>query len=376
MTPYFRKTPLDEIDISAFPAGSNNVNSPGFIAALTFAMAKSVGASVVGNANWNSADHGMLNVSVIEGVVHTSFIPRGMTPAQVAVHLFREEKYGEGIDFLEFMIREHEPDADVLFNLGLAYNETGRFDEAVQRLGRAAEIRPEQADIWVAMGLAYYKLGKLEKAEASQRRALLAEPGNLRAKRNLGAILSESNRFREALPVMQEVLAALPSDPRVALGVAMTTAMLGDEAEDDEVSAAESLCRHLITSDAAPDITESARRVSSQLVQINLKRNNLSTSSVRLDVVMYIGDALTKMASMTEDARNQAVLELAQISAEGVAINDPDSSYPVRAFGESFTGLKLMAYLYAGINQIRPGIDIGIDFSREYAIATKKASGA
>ena len=375
MTPFFRQIPVEQVDTSTFPAGAKTPSDTGFGVALNLAMVREVGMELTGDEHWNPADHGVLTTSLVDGVVTVCFVPSGMPPQNVAVHMFRLGHFREGIEFLEFVIREHPSNADVLYNLGLAYNETGRFEEAVQRLGRAGEMRPMQADIWVAQGLAYFKLGKMEMAERAQRQALSIEPANMRALKNLGAVLSEQKKHREALPLLQQVLAANPDDLRSALGVSMNVAMMGLEASIEELDLAQNVVKRLITQAAGSDIATAAKEVSSQLAQTRLRVNAAGEAKVRGDVVIYITEALLRMGKMPPEERNKLILEVAQITSGGVSINDPSSDYAVPSLGESFTGLQLMSMLYAGIQQVRPEVDIGIDFSREYAIAQARVLG-
>lgn len=76
---------------------------------------------------------------------------------------------------------------------------------------------------------------------------------------------------------------------------------------------------------------------------------------------------------MSPDVRNRVVLELAEISSKGVSINDPETKYEVKTLASSLSGLQITAFLFAGLQQIRPGIDMGVDFSREYDIASRQA---
>jgi len=373
ISPYFKTIPVDQIDTSTFPSSARQPDSEGFRLALNLLMVRHVGHELLGNEEWNPADYGVLTVVVDGGAVSVSFIPRGMSPEDVASFMFRHGNMQQGIDFLEFIIREYSPGAAILYTLGLAYNQVGRFEDAALRLGKSVELEPGRADAWVALGLAQHKLGRIEQAEQMHRKALEVDPHNVLAMRNLGASLSEQRRYTEALPFMASVLATNPDDLRMCLGVAMTIAHMGDEATDVQLNQAQELVERLIAEASGTDLYVAAKQVSSALAVTRMRRNVPGSSGVRLDVVEYMTAALKRMGTMSPDVRNRVVLELAEISSKGVSINDPETKYEVKSLGSSLSGLQITAFLFAGLQQIRPGIDMGVDFSREYAIASKQA---
>jgi hypothetical protein len=39
----------------------------------------------------------------------------------------------------------------------------------------------------------------------------------------------------------------------------------------------------------------------------------------------------------------------------------------LKAFPGAFSGMKIVSYMYAAFQQFMPGVDVGIDLSKEYA---------
>lgn len=311
----------------------------------------------------------------IGDVAHVAFIPSGMTILQAGLRFFRDGEFEKGISFLETMTRESPPDIDTLYNLGLAYNVVEKYDEAVIRLSRVREMRPLAVPVLNALGLAYFKLGKMQAAEGVLREALEIEPNNFLAKKNLGGTLGEMKRYAEALEQFRSAHAIDPRDQAVSLGLAMAVASLKDQAPRDDVDLAYNTCRTLIdTPDVDPGTKEAARKAISQLSSILLRKNAGSESGLRLDVIEYLTHWIRVLGGIDDPKKqHQIVLEAAEISNRGVDISNPAIKHNLSSLGVSVTGLSVVCLVYVGVNKIKPGMDVGIDFSREMEIAQANA---
>ena len=87
-------------------------------------------------------------------------------------------RIAEAVPYLESLTKSAPANAEVLYNLGIAYSELGQFDEAIIRLKRAVQLDPGHAHAWVGIGTAYHRMRKPEQALHYTRQALLllAEP--------------------------------------------------------------------------------------------------------------------------------------------------------------------------------------------------------
>jgi hypothetical protein len=74
---------------------------------------------------------------------------------------------------------------------------------------------------------------------------------------------------------------------------------------------------------------------------------------------------------MDREHKRAVVVELVLLAAKGMAINDLETKHRLRTIDGEFDGLYLACMFYAAVQEVTPGQDIGIDFSREY----KKARG-
>ena len=102
------------------------------------------------------------------------------------------------------------------YNLGVCEFEMGRPQQALEPLGRAAEIAPGEPAVYVYIGLAQYQLGHLAVAETALRRAIEFRPEATGYHYTLGLILKAEGRTHEALAEFRDELAHHPEDAETA----------------------------------------------------------------------------------------------------------------------------------------------------------------
>ncbi len=108
-----------------------------------------------------------------------------------------------------------QPDhADALHLLGLTLAQTGRPDEALPLLARAAKLAADRPDIHANRGEALRQAGHLTAAEASFRRAIALAPFFPEAHYNLGNVLKGQGRHAEAIASYTEAIRLRPDYPR------------------------------------------------------------------------------------------------------------------------------------------------------------------
>lgn len=89
-----------------------------------------------------------------------------------------QENPMQGILMLVDLNREHPEDASVLFHLGRLAIKTNQAEKAVERLTRAAELRPDHAETWLLLASALEMSGDAEGARQAMARheKLIQEP--------------------------------------------------------------------------------------------------------------------------------------------------------------------------------------------------------
>ncbi len=120
-------------------------------------------------------------------------------PKAKTLDLLNAGKVNEALPMLRALFHQDPNDVDVLYRLGLAYNEIGRYDQAVLILERLSEIDSEHVHGLVALGVAEVSRGNLLIGEEWLRNALKIEPKNRWALRNLAGSLMKQHRYGDSL---------------------------------------------------------------------------------------------------------------------------------------------------------------------------------
>jgi tetratricopeptide (TPR) repeat protein len=95
-------------------------------------------------------------------------------------------------------------------NLGLAYYDRGRIDEAIAEYKLALKLRPDEADVHNNLGLAYYDQGRTDEAMDQYRMALELKPDLAKALNNLGNAYLRKAQYDKAFEQYREALKIKP----------------------------------------------------------------------------------------------------------------------------------------------------------------------
>lgn len=113
-----------------------------------------------------------------------------------------------------------EPDhATAQSNLGVLYAQRGRLDEAMLAFRAALRSDPELADAQNNLGLVYLAKGAFGEAEQSFRAAMRIDPGYAKAHYNLGVLFERQGRSDEAAAAFRTALRIDPGYAKARLGL-------------------------------------------------------------------------------------------------------------------------------------------------------------
>jgi tetratricopeptide (TPR) repeat protein len=116
----------------------------------------------------------------------------------------------------------------VLSQLGLAYESVSKWKEAADMYQQSIAIKPDVPANYNNLGNDLAKLGKVEEAKAAYQHYVDLDPANAAvAWRNLGAVLYQANRMKEAIEPLQKATTIDPKDAQawLLLGIAMVNTM-------------------------------------------------------------------------------------------------------------------------------------------------------
>ena len=101
-------------------------------------------------------------------------------------------------------------DSEVYYNLGLALQAQGRFEEAIASYRRALTLKPNDADAHNDLGNALQELGQHAAAAFSYHQALALNPHHAETHNNLGFTLQEIGQLQDALASYRQALVLEP----------------------------------------------------------------------------------------------------------------------------------------------------------------------
>lgn len=349
------KIPLHRFDLNLLPANARQIGSEAFKMAVTVHFAAEYAAS---------GQNAIVTVDDVEIGVMT--YPRDADALDMIMPMLKAGKLAEAVPYLEAINKGEPGNAAVLYNLGLCYSELGQFDEAIIRLKRAVKMDPDYLHAWVGIGVAYHRLRKPEQAFEAYREAVRINPNDGYTQRNLGSLLMSIKRPSEALPHLRQALALMPDDPQAIFGLALCLSELETVDADRE---ADGLFNRIIKEHPTSPVVEHAEKARTRLAHKGLQEG--AVGGLRLDVVAYITDALRTFDKVGPKDMQRIALEIALKGQSGLQINDSAKQYTLKSLPGEFSGLQLLAIMYAAFQKVDPRADVGADFSKEYELALK-----
>lgn len=291
------------------------------------------------------------------------------TLLEQALSLLQAGELVKAVPYLEALIAVEPNNVDALYNLGMAFSDLGRLDDAERHLLKTIHLDPEHANALTALGVAYQRSGDSEAAVRPLEQAVTIEPANGYAQRNLGAVLGTLGRWDAAQYCLREAHRLMPEDQPSAFGLAEA---LAKSEKADLLSEADEIYTRTIHIDPDTQIAEMARRARSEIAQRSFRQ---SGGAMRPDAMMYCLGALEKFEQMGNDEVQAVAFEIAMLGRRGIDVNDPNTVHSLRSLPGSFTGLHLMALMYAGFKQVAPELDVGFDLTAEYEAAQQLYAG-
>jgi cytochrome c-type biogenesis protein CcmH/NrfG len=134
-------------------------------------------------------------------------IARPSEESQREASVDREEE----IILLKTALEKDPNNLQTLIDLGDAYLDTDRYQEAIDAYSKALAIDPKNPDVRTDMGIMYRKLKQFDKALEAFRQAAQDQPMHVNSKFNLGIVLKyDKNDFAGAIQAWEEFLKLEP----------------------------------------------------------------------------------------------------------------------------------------------------------------------
>ena len=135
----------------------------------------------------------------------------------------RAHAWENGIVLWEDTVRKNPGSTTARYNLGVALQQAGRLEEAIEAYRAALDIDPDDPLVLNNLGIALRLQGRLNEAIEQYRAALRVAPNFARAHTNLGEALQQQGRVEEAMEAYRESIHIQPdfAGAHYNLGVAL-----------------------------------------------------------------------------------------------------------------------------------------------------------
>jgi len=342
---------LDTFDASLLPPGSPSKGAEGFSAAVHKFLQEQF-AGFKGDAR----------IVVSADVIHVEWRSPSPhhDPIEEAVKRLEKRDFIPAVAMLELWRQHHPTDIRLLYNLGLAYSDLGRLEQARAVLSEAVRLHPDHVNARVALGVTYAKEERHQEAVAVLEEAVAADPNNSWAQRNLGGCLWALGEVERGTSCLLRATELNPKDQQAFLGLAEAYRMSGDlEQADDAYQNA------IAIDEYSPHAKQAKDRRSSLADKIFRRRGGL----IRPDAVMYCLGAMEHFADLSPAEIQRITFEIAMLGTKGFEVNNPEQQYELRSMPGKFSGLHLLCIMYVGFKLIAPEDAPSFDLATVYAEA-------
>jgi tetratricopeptide (TPR) repeat protein len=122
------------------------------------------------------------------------------------------KKFDEAIQAYAKTIEINPSDFKAYHNLGVVYEHQGATDEAVQHYEKAIEIYPQYVDAHFNLANIYHKKGALDNAIAHYKKVIELQPEDFEARNNLGVAYAMQGKLDNAISEWEKVLEIDPEN--------------------------------------------------------------------------------------------------------------------------------------------------------------------
>ena len=116
----------------------------------------------------------------------------------------------------------------IYYNLGVAYDNSGKADEAIAAFQKAIELKPTSAPYYNSLGNVLARAGKIPEAQQAYQKSAELDPANAAmAYQNLGIVLFQAGRAKDAVAPLRKASELDPKKAQVwyLLGAALVGSM-------------------------------------------------------------------------------------------------------------------------------------------------------
>lgn len=285
---------------------------------------------------------------------------------------------------------------DSLMDLSMGLIRERAFSPAETILKTLVSCNPSDRKALFNLGAMLCDLGRVKEAREVLRKLTRTAPDFANGWNALGVALSREGKRKEALAAFRKSLDLDPEngttlrnlgsvigakDPQEALPYLKRAAKLlpsdqlaqyaygkclMDAGSGEEADRA---LRRAVSLGERSEIADLCREARLEIVRKRLKRP--IPRGVKEDVLVYCLGALETLEQAGSERTEAVVFEIASLGSKGLNIKDRVSRFRLLSMAGKFSALQLVVYMYVGLKRVDPQADPGIEFSKEYAYARR-----
>ena len=282
-------------------------------------------------------------------------------PIEAAVDRLEKGELVSAVLMLELLRQQMPNEVRLLYNLGMAYTNLGRLEEARSTLNEALRSNPRHVNSLVALGVAYATDGLHREAVDVLERAVAADPNNPWAQKNLGGCLLALEEADRAVICLLRATQLNPKDQQSFYGLGEAYRLAG------KLSEADAAYRQVVAINQFGQTAEAAKKQLSSLAHLSFVMQGGATG--RPDAVAYCLSAIENFANLSDKEVQRILYEVGTIGNKGFDINDSTQKYELQSMPGKFSGMQMVCIMYVGFRRIAPELASTFDLSTEYAVA-------
>lgn len=149
---------------------------------------------------------------------------------QTVVEALRQGRVDQAEPILLKLYKTSPDNPDVLLAMGTLYSLKGDAANAVLYMEKSVKAKPT-AQAYAGLAAAYGGAGRGEDSVGALRKSLALDPTNISANFNLAAIYMQVNNFSEAIPLLERVVKAKPTEPEPFYLLGLCHSAMGQPAQ-------------------------------------------------------------------------------------------------------------------------------------------------
>jgi Flp pilus assembly protein TadD len=298
-------------------------------------------------------------------------------------------------------VPETSQDIDSMMDLVMGIMMRQRAFALAEPILRTLSFRyPDDRRVLFNLGIMLCEQGRLKEAREVLNRLTRTAPDFANGWNVLGVALSREGKRKDAADAFQKSLNLDPDnghtlrnlgalmgrkDPQKALPHLKRAAKLlpSDQAaqyvygkclmDSGNLADADPVLKKAVALNENTEIADLCREA-----RIRIIRGKLQAAvprGLRTDVVVYCLAALEQFKGVGRERTQATAFEIASVASSGLNIKDRNSRYRLQSLPGEFSGLQLVAYMVVGLKKVAPRTDAGIDFSKEYELALRMFRG-